>query len=79
MPDTASQGELWFRASRAVECCDITVGVTAVPPGWRVTIRPKDNPDIQVTGNGPQIVQAMSEALRRLEAGGYIRSASSRV
>jgi hypothetical protein len=71
MPDTANQGELWFRASRVLEACDIKVGVTAVPPGWRVTIRPRDNPDVQVTGNGAHLVEAMTEAIRRAENSGY--------
>jgi hypothetical protein len=72
MPDTALHGELWMRASRVVESCDIGVSVTAVPPGWRVAVRPRLNPGFEVSGNAEHLVQAMQDAIGRAETAGYV-------
>ena len=73
MPDTAGLGDLWFRASRVRECCEIAVDVTAQPPGWKVVIRSQLKQPDAVDGTGEHLVQAMATAITRAEARGFVR------
>jgi hypothetical protein len=72
MPDTAGQSELWVRASRVRECCEIVVDVTAHPPGWKVVIRSRQAGAETVDGVGDHLVQAMDTAIGRAEAKGLV-------
>lgn len=73
MPDTAGQGELWIRASRVRESCDLTLDVMASPPGWRVVIRPRKTKG-EVEGVADHLVQALRNAMDRAEALGFVRA-----
>lgn len=75
MPDTAGL-DLWISASRLCERCEISIGTVALPPGWRVTIRPKrrakdaTGPD-HVTAMADHLLDATAEAIRLAEKRGF--------
>jgi hypothetical protein len=73
MPDTPGR-DLWLRASRVRECCEIAVDVTAHPPGWKVVIRPRTGRPDAVDATGEHLVQAMDAAIRRAEAKGFVHT-----
>jgi hypothetical protein len=67
MPDAPGH-DLWIRASRVRECCNIALEVTAHPPGWEVVIeqRGKD-PSIRVGATGEHLSDALSAAIAKAE------------
>lgn len=70
MPDTAGLGDLWIRASRLRESCDISVDVEARPPGWRVIFTPKETGHEPVEAVSDHLLDAMGLAINRAEAAG---------
>ena len=71
MPDTAGLGDLWIQVSRLTERCHVLITTAAYPPGWRVTIRPKDADGGSVTADGEYVVDTLAIAVSRANAKGF--------
>jgi hypothetical protein len=67
MPDTGGLGELWVRTSRLCERCDMLVSTVALPPGWEVAFRRRDDQRLVVTGRDELVLFAIAKAVEKAE------------
>src|SRR5436190_12195576 len=73
MPDTAGLGDIWIRASRLAERCNLCVHVNALPPGWRVRVELMTDLSVYSEGTGEHLLEAFAAAINRAESMGMVR------
>jgi hypothetical protein len=70
MPESGGLGELWVRASRLCERSDMLVCTVAMPPGWEVTFRRKDDHSRSASGRDELVLLAIAKAVDSAEQAG---------
>jgi hypothetical protein len=70
MRDTGGLGELWLRSTRLCERCEMLVCTVALPPGWEVAFRRKDDHARVASATDELLLFAVAKAVDKAEQAG---------